>query len=286
VPRGLWHLRNVPGREGQARAEAIPLGLGELRGVARTQKRLWVASERGVHTLDLETLTAPPSRIGPDIDALDVELASRGLLVATTRGIAVLPVTAPSTAGFALERTRSAAPDVRTVQRAVLRYLDLSPGRIAELETRARRAAWYPELRASLAADRDRTRDEDHDQAFSSGSVRDLFDRRAQSDSSQGIDIQLVWDLGKIADPEDALAVSRERRQLIELRDQVLERVNRLYFERLRVLARLGALPPGPGAERVEAELRALELAAHLDAWTGGVFSRLVSDSPPKHGRP
>ena len=82
-------------------------------------------------------------------------------------------------------------------------------------------------------------------------------------------------------------------RNTIELRDQVLERVNRLYFERLRVRTRLGAL--GPDApERGELEIRASELAAQLDAWTGGLFSRLErgiappsasSASPPWLGR-
>ena len=64
------------------------------------------------------------------------------------------------------------------------------------------------------------------------------------------------------------------------LRDQVLERVNHLYFGRLRVLAQLEALDAADGAKRAELELDAAELAAQLDAWSGGVFSRLAANSP------
>jgi hypothetical protein len=71
----------------------------------------------------------------------------------------------------------------------------------------------------------------------------------------------------------------------VTLRDQVLERVNHLYFGRLRVLAQLEALPPGDAAKRAELELDAAQLAAQLDAWSGGVFSRLAESSPPEARR-
>ena len=281
VPQGLWHLPNSP-----ISARAIELGVGELRGIARARNQLWVASERGVYVLSVETLERSGSRRALDIEALEVVPASRGILVATRRGVAVLPLTPPGNALPGLTQGESSGPDIRTIQRAVLSYLDLSPRRMTELESRARGAAWYPQLRTTLTLDRSRGQDKDRDQTFSSGSVRSLFDRTTQTELGQGIDIQLVWDLGKVTDPDDALAVSRERRQLVELRDQVLERVNRLYFERLRLLGRLTALSPEQSSERAEAALRVRELAAHLDAWTGGLFSRLESRSPPPHGRP
>ena len=64
------------------------------------------------------------------------------------------------------------------------------------------------------------------------------------------------------------------------LRDQVLERVNHLYFQRLRLLAQLEALPASEAAKRGELELDAAEIASQLDAWSGGLFSRLDPTSP------
>jgi hypothetical protein len=273
VPRGLWSV-------GEGGADKIELGVGSLRGIALAQETLWVASERGVYAFSLRGLSSTGSSIALDSEALAVELASRGLLVATRRGVAVLPVGSTGGGRLALKSGKAGDPDVHTVQRAVLAYLELSPVRIARLDARARGAALYPQVRATFSLDRDLSHESDRDQTFSSGSVRDLFGRDSEHGKSLGLDVQLVWDLGKLAAPDPALSVSRERRQLIELRDQVLERVNRLYFERLRMLARLAALPPERAEERVELELRIRELAAQLDAWTGGMFSQLASGRP------
>ena len=59
-----------------------------------------------------------------------------------------------------------------------------------------------------------------------------------------------------------------------------------LYFERLRVLEALRASPGVAASAESSAEvsrlrLRAAELAAGLDAWTGGAYSRARNPSPP-----
>ena len=110
--------------------------------------------------------------------------------------------------------------------------------------------------------------------------MRDLYDSDREHDRSVGVDVQLTWELARGTAPDQALQISRERRQLVELRDQVLDRVNRLYFERERVLARLAGLPESASDERAVLELRERELAAQLDGWSGGLFSRLTTHSP------
>ena len=118
-----------------------------------------------------------------------------------------------------------------------------------------------------------REHDRESDQSFTSGALRDLRDSSREEGSSYGLDLQFSWDLAKRAEPADLIAVSRERRELIELRDQVLERVNRLYYERLKVLAQHATAAP---EQRAGLDLRARELGSQLDAWTGGTFSRLA----------
>jgi hypothetical protein len=75
--------------------------------------------------------------------------------------------------------------------------------------------------------------------------------------------------------------VSREARLVIQLRDDVLDEVNQLYFERQRVLASLDAPPPDVPVALLR--LRAAELASGLDAWTGGWFSEQLSSHGPSH---
>ena len=148
VPRGLWSV-------GEATAERIELGVGTVRGIALAHGQLFVAAERGVHSFQLDRVSARGSRIELAKEALDLELASSGLLVATPAGIALVPLARAQSAALALRDVRRAGPDVARVQRAVLAYLELLPSRVARLDSRARRAALYPQVRATLSLDRE-----------------------------------------------------------------------------------------------------------------------------------
>ena len=73
--------------------------------------------------------------------------------------------------------------------------------------------------------------------------------------------------------------VSKEAREVIELRDDVLDEVTQLYFERRRALLTLASDPSLPAVEAARLRLRADELGSGLDAWTGGWWSRAASAS-------
>jgi hypothetical protein len=278
VPEGLWVLsdRAAPARQ--------RLNVGALRRLAAGPRGLFVASERGLFELagDPPELRTKPA--GVDTETYALAAGADEILVATATGVARVPFGGAVPRELPLRAKHGRSPDVGAVQRAALDYLELSPAWIGSVETRARRAPLWPELIAGFGSDRARARSRGRDQSFTSGDLRDLVDASYDTDAAFDVRVELVWDLQELASPERAILVSRERRELIELRDQVLERVNRLYFERLRALERLAALPEDAGAERVELELRARELAAGLDAWTGGAFSRLLERSPQIQG--
>ncbi len=75
---------------------------------------------------------------------------------------------------------------------------------------------------------------------------------------------------------------AREERQWISLRDDVLDEINLLFYERLRVLLELASLADPDAYEAERLRLRAGELAAGLDAWTGGGFTHALSH-PDRH---
>ena len=293
VPRGLW-------RVAEGRPTAIDPAVGLVRGLVLAGDVLWLAAERGLVPLPLEDFGAPgtdppPARVAsptPDVEgaAVDLILTQRGLMAATHRGIAVLGATEP--VGRPLlhgSPPSGGAPDLKTLHRAVRGFQQLLPERLTRVERRARNFGLLPELRTNFSIQRSRARDREQDQSWSSGAVRDLQDSAAEREREFEVEVQLIWDFGRLARPDEAIDASRERRALIELRDQVLDRVNRLYFERLRVLSKL-ARATAPTA-RAELGLRANELEGGLDAWSGGFFSRSVrgrsSDSPlPTRSRP
>jgi len=270
VPRGVWR---VDGEE----IRAIDLAAGDLRAVAAVRTELWIASTRGVLHTPLDTLGTVVPQLLLAGEAFDLTPAPEGLLAATARGIASIRLDAP--APVALRRAGPASPEPVVLQRAVLTYQGLTTATLRRVEERMRNAAWLPEVRMGFAFGHDRSYARDHDQTYSTGAVRQLLDSTRDHDAGFDVTLSLSWELDRLVDPDDAIAVSRERRELVELRDQVLERVNRLYFERTRAQAALTALPPEAEAERAELTIRIRELAANLDAWTGGMFSRLESDS-------
>ena len=265
VPRGLWRI------EGES-ADRIEHGAGDLRALVLSGRAVWLASTRGLLRTGLDRLDRGVPEVVVEGEAFDAVESAGALLVATRNGVAQLqpaPVAAVARAPLGYRRARS---DPLDVQRATIAYQGLSPSKMRRLSERARNSAWWPQLRLSAAWERDRERDADLDQTFSSGSIHDLRDSARARDTSFGLDLQLTWDLARVAEPDEQLAISRERRELVELRDQVLERVNRLQFERQRVLERREVAPV---EEHRELTLRARELAAQLDAWTGGQFSLL-----------
>ena len=65
---------------------------------------------------------------------------------------------------------------------------------------------------------------------------------------------------------------------MIVLRNDILDEVNKLYFERRRVKIELAYLPAQESRKIEDKKLRLEELAASLDALTGGFFSRRLNN--------
>ena len=156
------------------------------------------------------------------------------------------------------------------LHRSALRHQGLHPARLADLRERVRKRGWLPKLQVSFGYEEERDRNRDYDQSFLSGATRDLVDREEDRGRELDVAVTLSWDLGDAVFHPEEVDVSREARSVIALRDDVLDEVTQLYFERERVLARLGVTARDESHDLV---LRAAELAAGLDAWTGGVFS-------------
>jgi hypothetical protein len=193
------------------------------------------------------------------------------LYVATEREVyaAVAPDEAP------LPPLPEGGPGVHEVQRAALRHQSLEAGDTPALRRGLALRGWLPEVSLAASYERSRSSGGDYDENVVSGATRLLHDRDYDRDREVEVEITLRWDLGDIAYHPESIDLSREARALVALRDDVLDEVNQLYFDRLRALAQLSVLPPG-AAERHALEARLAELTAGLDAWTGGWWSRAL----------
>lgn len=91
-----------------------------------------------------------------------------------------------------------------------------------------------------------------------------------------GWSISLTWKLGDLVWNDDQTSIDTRSRLMVQLRDDVLNEVTRLYFERRKL--QIEMLPDSgmKQKDRVEKELRLQELTADIDALTGFYLSNRI----------
>jgi ligand-binding sensor domain-containing protein len=284
--RSSLSLRTSSGFE--TRDLVLPPGVEATR-LAFGAGRVWLASDGGL--LEAAGPGGPWRRAeGTPGSAAASAVVGSGerIYVATSRGVFASEPIAANGPGVVLPVGHSPAelrfePEVGAVQRAALRYLELGSDRLRRLERNVARRGLLPELTVHGDYGGFRASDEDHDDTvFSAGNRYQLLDRLNEHGRDFEVGAALRWDLGDTVYHPEEIDVSKEVRELIELRDEVLDEINQLYFERRRVLLERAQLPDAASAEAERLALRVRELAAGLDAWTGGWWSRQAEAPSPR----
>jgi len=276
VYASAFALREGPGDDWRVLRLELPPGAEALR-LGAGVGRLFLATLRGL--LVAESLAGPWRRAEPPAGTAAVRAlagdasvlfaaADTGLLAGAERP----PPSAASTPPDGPRLARAAEPGIELVHRAALAYLRLRPSYIEELRRGVTRRGWLPVVAVRGGYVHDENRSALRDEIVSSGSLWRLRDLDHDRGHGYDVSVSLGWDLGDVLYHPESLDVSDEAREVIELRDDVLDELTQLYFERLRVIAQLEALPEPHGAEALRLGLRADELAAGIDAWTGGWF--------------
>jgi hypothetical protein len=266
-------VRPTPESDWEVLRPSLPPG-ASARRIAYALGRHWLATDGGL--LEATHLSGPWRRAPPPAGSAEVRAIAgdaASLHVATAEGLLRATTVGSTPAPTAVNRPPPADPDIAVVHRVALAYLNLGPEQIGALRDGVTQRGWLPTVAFHVGQDRSWSWREDYDQTVSSGETHNLFDEEFDRDRDVEFGLTLAWDLGDTLYHPESIDVSREARAVIELRDDVLDEVTQLYFERRRVLAELVALPPDdPGAPALRR--RAAELAAGLDGWTGGWFGR------------
>jgi len=201
----------------------LPPG-ARIRRLAHGAGSWWLATNRGLLTAD--NLAGPWRRSSPPaggfavsdvIAAADIVVAggADGLLIGRPDPLAtgVAVVAGETLPGLAIPADH----------RAAVRYLGLEPSRMESLRRGAGRRGWLPLVSIRGGAEWEQSRNTDHDEAFLSGDTRRLVDREFDRDDSYDVSLLMTWDLGDVAYHPESIDVSREAREVIELRDDVLD---------------------------------------------------------------
>ncbi len=232
------------------RADA-PLGFEPIYDLSADGDRVWVAAASGVW----QSVALRPVAREPAAKSLDLESAQSS---------------APQRS--AVWTTKD--PDFAALRMAALAYLRLEREQLENLSERIAKRSVLPKfvLSTGRGGGTDFTRD--YDETYSSGATHPLRDWERRRASDWDVNASFSWDFGDTVYHDEMIDVAADRRKALEFRDKVLDELAQLYFERQRVLLELAALADPASVEAVRLQIRAQELAAGIDAWTGGWFSR------------
>ena len=129
---------------------------------------------------------------------------------------------------------------------------------------------WLPKFTVSL----DRSRNQTIASATSSGHTTFSV---GPEDESYKVGFGFTWDFANLVWNPDQISIDNRSRLMVQLRQDILEEVTRLYFERRRLVAEFQGNPTGDPILLHERQLRVEEATAQLDALTGGWFSLHLS---------
>ncbi|HPB68580.1 MAG TPA: hypothetical protein PKU74_06710, partial [Candidatus Omnitrophota bacterium] len=160
-------------------------------------------------------------------------------------------------------------PTILDVHQMVIDYADVSPGKIKDWKERARMKALLPSFSVGL--------DREGGNLFHWNTAVNPDELQKGRDYLSW-DISLSWDFSDFIWSSEQTSIDSRAKLMVELREDLLSQVTRIYFERRRI--QMEILNENPGATGVdvpfERQLRIAELTAIIDAMTGGRFSRKI----------
>ncbi|MDD5449195.1 MAG: YCF48-related protein [Candidatus Omnitrophica bacterium] len=194
------------------------------------------------------------------------------ILAATTRGLYKMNLShedGPAGADIAQEDREvqelfgrfQSEPDVRQTQEAAIRYAEVHKKKIDEWRNRAKRRAILPKVSVGI--------DENEGDYYYGGAWKG-------KEGDTGWDVSLTWDLGELVWTSEQTNIDTRSRLMVQLRDDILNEITQLYFERRRLQIEMLTNPPKNVQTRIGKQLRLQELTAGIDALTGGWFSEQI----------
>lgn len=91
--------------------------------------------------------------------------------------------------------------------------------------------------------------------------------------------VVLSWDLRDFLYNKEQTRISKEARDLVELRQDVLEEVNTYFFDRRRAQIEMLFSPPSDVRSKIDLQLDIARVTASIDALTGGYLSNALQEA-------
>ncbi len=160
-------------------------------------------------------------------------------------------------------------PGAWEVQKQAMRFANVKNGKIKRWQAESRAAALLPNV--SFGKDFSTGNNIDIDRGGTSDPDRFIF---GPADTDRGWDFDVSWDLGDFIFSSDQTSIDSREKLMVELRNDILAEVTRIYYERRRLQMEACLKPSADLAEHMDKIMRIDELTSLLDGFTGNYFSK------------
>lgn len=164
-------------------------------------------------------------------------------------------------------------PAIEEIRQAAMNYAEVQPEKIAGW----RKAAAWKALLPDLNFEFNKNRAWQKSTYFYSTKDEKYKDDDITLDRDREWSVSLTWELGELIWNNDQTSIDTRSKLMVELRDDILNEVTRLYFERRKVQIEMLLSPYADVKDRLDKELRLQELTADIDALTGSYLSRMLA---------
>lgn len=171
---------------------------------------------------------------------------------------------------------RKGEPGVREIQQAAIEYAEVNPEKILRWRKQAAKRALLPKITIAMDQDRNRTISNSIWGSYSNGGTYFMGPDDATKYNNKNWGVSLTWELGDLIFSDDQTNIDVRSKLMVQLRDDIVDEVTRLYFERIRVKMEIDNLSIEERKKRYEKELKLQELTAQIDGLTGGYFSSQI----------
>jgi photosystem II stability/assembly factor-like uncharacterized protein len=164
-------------------------------------------------------------------------------------------------------------PTIEEIREAAISYAEVQPEKIEGWRKAAAKKALLPDLRFEY----NKNKGWQNSTYFYSTKDEKYKDDDITRDRDDGWSVSLTWELGDLIWNDVQTSIDTRSKLMVELRDDILNEVTRLYFERRRMQIELHLSPHEDIKEKIDKELRLLELTADIDALTGSYLSKRLA---------
>jgi len=179
-------------------------------------------------------------------------------------------------------------PTIKEVHHMAIEYAEVSPQKIKRWRDNVKWKAVMPRVSVGYSQS-----DDAKSEIYTSGSTSYVYEGPREIDNDWNVD--LIWELSDLIWNDSETSIDVRSKLMVQLRDDILEEVTRLYFERKRVMKEIKRLQfheadsnnDNEGKKKYyggedfnikldDKRLHLEELTAHIDALTGGKFSEMI----------